>query len=91
MNTLTIRVPQLIPGDEVVVDTSVITLIGQTTNNQTTIYTSKTTEGTITLNHNPDPDGLWGDAINQALLTSNSGNAIVVNPPGIPITSVSYA
>tara|TARA_R100000988_G_C3980796_1_gene156830 strand:- start:860 stop:1135 length:276 start_codon:yes stop_codon:yes gene_type:complete len=91
MNTLTIRVPQLIPGDEVVVDTSVITLIGQTSNTTTVIYTSKTTEGTITLNHDSDPNGLWGDAINQALLTSNSGNAIVVNPSGLSITSVAYA
>jgi hypothetical protein len=91
MNTLTIRVPFFGAGEDVVVDTSVITLIGQTSNTATVIYTSKTTEGTITLNHNSDPDGLWGDAINQALLTSNSGNAIVINPSELQITSVAYA
>ena len=92
MDTLTIRVPQLIPGSEVVVPVSVITTVGSLpSTTETVIYTSKTTEGTITLNHAADPNGLWGDAINQALLTSRPGNTIVVNPDGIPISSVSYA
>ena len=91
MDTLTIRVPQLVPGNEVVVDTSVITLVGAKTDTTSVIYTSKITEGTITFNHNSSPDGLLAIAINEVLLNSMSGNAIVTIPSGITITSVTYA
>ena len=90
MDTLTIRTPGLTP-DKQVIDTSVITLVQQTSATNTVIYTSETTEGSVILETSSDPDGKVGDAINNTLLNANSGNAVLIMPTGISITGVTYS
>lgn len=90
MDTLTIRTPGLTPSEQVI-DISVITLVQQTSATDTVIYTSETTEGSVSLETSSDPDGKVGDAINNTLLNANSGNAVLVMPTGISIAGVSYA
>jgi|TARA_R100000081_G_C4765855_1_gene142695 hypothetical protein len=90
MNTLTIPTPGLSAGNEVVLDRDVITYVKQSSETKTVIYTSKTTEGQVSITHASDPNGSMGNAINHALLVANSGNAMVVNP-AISITNVTYA
>ena len=90
MDTLTIRTPGLTPSEQVI-DISVITLVQQTSATDTVIYTSETTEGSVSLETSSDPDGKVGDAINNTLLNANSGNAVLVMPTGISIAGVTYA
>ena len=77
--------------DKQVIDISVITLVQQTSATDTVIYTSETTEGSVSLETSSDPDGKVGDAINNTLLNANSGNAVLVMPTGISIAGVTYA
>ena len=96
MNTLTIPTPEVpsvgtINPSDLVIDVAEITFLQQVDATSTTIYTESTTNGTITLTHDTAANGSIGNAINNALLTSNGGNAVAVLPTGIDITNVTYA
>ena len=94
MNTLTIPTPGLSSTSKtgnLVIDVDEITFLQQVDATSTTIYTESTTNGTITLTHDTAANGSIGNAINNALLTSNGGNAVAVLPTGIDITNVTYA
>jgi hypothetical protein len=94
MNTLTIPTPSLsstTATGEVVLDVAEITFIKQENTTSTIIYTDSITKGTVTLTHGSAANGSVGNAVNNALLKSTSGNSTVIMPSGISVTNVAYA
>jgi hypothetical protein len=93
-STLTIPTPNIGgasgAGEDTVLDIDEISLVQQTSNTTTTIYTQKASEGDVNLTHNTMANGSMADLINELLLKSAGGNAVIRMPSGVSVTSITF-
>jgi hypothetical protein len=78
-------------GEDTVLDIDEISLVQQTSDTSTTIYTQKASIGDVTLTHSTASAGSLGNAINELLLKSAGGSAILPLPSGVEITSITFS
>ena len=78
-------------GKDTVLDIDEISLVQQTSDTSTTIYTQKANIGDVTLTHSTASGGSVGNAINELLLKSAGGSAILPLPSGVEITSITFS
>jgi hypothetical protein len=92
-NTLTIPTPGIgsPAGENTVLDIDEISLVQQSSDTSTTIYTQKASGGDVTLTHSTASGGSVGNAINESLLASPGGSAILTLPSGVEITSITFS